>query len=83
MHAGLEKKRGVEEQLTYLRARDTSIPKVEALSGRKNVWDLPEVNLSLSDTEIHSHIVWSQFKGAFFVLKYKVELTSLLCMFPY
>lgn len=44
VHAGLEKKRGVEEQLTYLKARDTSIPKVEALSGRENVWDMPEVH---------------------------------------
>uniref|UniRef100_A0A165YUN8 Calcineurin-like phosphoesterase domain-containing protein n=1 Tax=Daucus carota subsp. sativus TaxID=79200 RepID=A0A165YUN8_DAUCS len=42
VHAGLEKKRGVEEQLRYLKARDTSIPKVEALSGRENVWDMPE-----------------------------------------
>ena len=43
VHAGLEKGKGVKEQLDYLKAKDTRIPKVEALSGRKNVWDIPEV----------------------------------------
>lgn len=43
VHAGLEKSRGVDEQLKFLRARDTSIPKVEDLSGRQNVWNIPEV----------------------------------------
>lgn len=43
MHAGLEKGKGVEEQLKYLKAKDTRIPKVEPLSGRKNVWNIPEV----------------------------------------
>ncbi|KAI3471843.1 hypothetical protein Pfo_028496 [Paulownia fortunei] len=42
VHAGLEKGKGVEEQLNYLKAKDTRIPKVEALSGRKNVWNIPE-----------------------------------------
>ncbi|KAK4481163.1 hypothetical protein RD792_012044 [Penstemon davidsonii] len=42
VHAGLEKGKSVEEQLNYLKAKNTSIPKVEALSGRKNVWDIPE-----------------------------------------
>ncbi|XP_059667476.1 tyrosine-protein phosphatase RLPH2-like [Cornus florida] len=42
VHAGLEKAKGVAEQLKYLKARDTRIPKVEALSGRKSVWDIPE-----------------------------------------
>ncbi|KAL3628335.1 Tyrosine-protein phosphatase rlph2 [Castilleja foliolosa] len=42
VHAGLEKGKGVEEQLSYLKAKDTRIPKVEALSGRKNVWNIPE-----------------------------------------
>ncbi|XAR64647.1 Phosphoprotein phosphatase [Bertholletia excelsa] len=42
VHGGLEKGKGVEEQLRFLKARDTRIPKVEALSGRKNVWDIPE-----------------------------------------
>lgn len=48
VNAQLKKKRGVEEQVAYLRATDTSIPKVEALSGRKNVWDMPEVFLPLA-----------------------------------
>ncbi|KAL2502994.1 Calcineurin-like metallo-phosphoesterase superfamily protein [Forsythia ovata] len=42
VHAGLEKNKGFEEQLKYLKAKDTRIPKVEALSGRKDVWDIPE-----------------------------------------
>lgn len=43
VHAGLEKGVDVKEQLNFLKARDTRIPKVQALSGRKNVWDIPEV----------------------------------------
>lgn len=41
VHAGLEKG-DVNEQLKCLKVRDTRIPKVQALSGRKNVWDIPE-----------------------------------------
>lgn len=43
VHAGLEKGKGVEEQILRLKARDTSIPKVEALNGRRNVWEIPKV----------------------------------------
>ncbi|XP_044474149.1 tyrosine-protein phosphatase RLPH2-like isoform X2 [Mangifera indica] len=42
VHAGLEKDKNVDEQLMFLKARDTGVSKVEALSGRKNVWDIPE-----------------------------------------
>lgn len=42
VHAGLERGKKVEEQLELLKAKDTRVPKVEALSGRKNVWDTPE-----------------------------------------
>ncbi|KAF9597002.1 hypothetical protein IFM89_014716 [Coptis chinensis] len=42
VHAGLEKVKGVEEQLKILKAKDTSIPKVEALSGRASVWEIPK-----------------------------------------
>ncbi|ONK77613.1 uncharacterized protein A4U43_C02F8550 [Asparagus officinalis] len=42
VHAGLEKSKRVDEQLMFLRARDTSIPKVEDLSGRANVWEIPQ-----------------------------------------
>ena len=45
VHAGLEKGKGVEEQLKILKARDTSLPRVEALSGKKNVWDIPKVRV--------------------------------------
>lgn len=48
VHAGLEKGKGVEEQLKYLKAKDTRIPKVEALSGRKTVRDIPEVGYSMA-----------------------------------
>jgi hypothetical protein len=44
VHAGLERDKGVQEQLKYLKAKDTRISKVEALSGRKNVWEIPQVN---------------------------------------
>ncbi|KAI9153021.1 hypothetical protein LWI28_004579 [Acer negundo] len=42
VHAGLEKGKNVEEQLKRLKAKDTGVSKVEALSGRKNVWDIPQ-----------------------------------------
>ncbi|KAF9590183.1 hypothetical protein IFM89_031838 [Coptis chinensis] len=42
VHAGLEKGKGVEEQLKILKAKDTSIPKVEALSGKASVWEIPK-----------------------------------------
>jgi hypothetical protein len=43
VHAGLEKGIDVKEQMKNLKARDTRSPMVQALSGRKNVWDIPEV----------------------------------------
>lgn len=43
VHAGLEKDKDVKQQLEFLKARDTRVPKIEALSGRKNVWNIPEV----------------------------------------
>ncbi|GAV87412.1 Metallophos domain-containing protein [Cephalotus follicularis] len=42
VHAGLEEGKSVEEQLKSLKQRDTRVPKVVALSGRKNVWDMPK-----------------------------------------
>ncbi|CAN6586930.1 unnamed protein product [Malus baccata var. baccata] len=42
VHAGLEKDKDVKQQLAFLKARDTRVPKIEALSGRKNVWDIPK-----------------------------------------
>ncbi|KAG0489012.1 hypothetical protein HPP92_007823 [Vanilla planifolia] len=44
VHAGLEKSKSVDEQLKFLKAKDTSIPKVEDLSGRHNVWEIPQVS---------------------------------------
>lgn len=45
VHAGLEKE-NVDAQLKYLKAKDTSIPKVTALSGRKDVWQMPKVRFN-------------------------------------
>ncbi|XP_004303016.1 PREDICTED: uncharacterized protein LOC101301884 [Fragaria vesca subsp. vesca] len=42
VHAGLEKDKDVKQQLEFLKARDTRIPKIAALSGRKDVWNIPE-----------------------------------------
>ncbi|KAK4343125.1 hypothetical protein RND71_038941 [Anisodus tanguticus] len=42
VHAGLEKSKPVEEQIKTLKAKDTRIPKVEALSGRMDVWKIPQ-----------------------------------------
>ncbi|XP_076899380.1 tyrosine-protein phosphatase RLPH2-like [Bidens hawaiensis] len=42
VHGGLDGKKDVEELIKYLKAKDTRISKVEPLSGRKNVWDIPE-----------------------------------------
>ncbi|XP_010243959.1 PREDICTED: uncharacterized protein LOC104587886 isoform X2 [Nelumbo nucifera] len=39
---GLEKTKGVQEQLKLLRARDTSQPMIVALTGRSNVLDIPQ-----------------------------------------
>ena len=43
VHAGLEKSKKVDAQMEQLRAKDTSQPKVAALSGRQNVWEIPKV----------------------------------------
>ncbi|KAJ0973436.1 hypothetical protein J5N97_021395 [Dioscorea zingiberensis] len=42
VHAGLEKSKNVDVQLQLLRDRDTSVPKVAALSGRHDVWEIPQ-----------------------------------------
>jgi hypothetical protein len=45
VHAGLEITKSVEEQLKVLYNRDVTFPRVEALSGRKNVWEIPIVSI--------------------------------------
>ncbi|KAM6592909.1 hypothetical protein CsatA_000612 [Cannabis sativa] len=47
VHAGLVSNQDVKEQLKFLKAKDTRVPKVDSLSGRKNVWDMPK---ELSET---------------------------------
>lgn len=43
VHAGLDKWKSVNEQLELLRAKDTSFSRVQPLSGRKDVWNMPMV----------------------------------------
>ncbi|KAF7036218.1 hypothetical protein CFC21_046947 [Triticum aestivum] len=42
VHAGLEKSLDLNEQLRVLRTRDTRVPKVQMLSGRQDVWNIPQ-----------------------------------------
>uniref|UniRef100_M8AQJ2 Uncharacterized protein n=1 Tax=Aegilops tauschii TaxID=37682 RepID=M8AQJ2_AEGTA len=42
VHAGLEKSLDLNEQLRVLRTRDTRVPKVQMLSGRQDVWSIPQ-----------------------------------------
>lgn len=49
VHAGLEKEQKVDEQLKLLRAKDTSIPRIQPLTGRKTVWDIPQVKKTSKD----------------------------------
>ncbi|KAK7345385.1 hypothetical protein VNO77_15989 [Canavalia gladiata] len=55
VHAGLEKGKDVKEQLKLLKARDTRVPKVEHLSGRKSVWDIPEGLIASSTILVSGH----------------------------
>ncbi|CAH8339224.1 unnamed protein product [Eruca vesicaria subsp. sativa] len=42
VHAGLDKWKSVNHQLKLLRDKDTSISKIQPLSGRKDVWNMPQ-----------------------------------------
>ncbi|KAJ4970960.1 hypothetical protein NE237_004059 [Protea cynaroides] len=55
VHAGLEKKKGFEQQLKSLKSKDTQVAKVEALSGRKNVWEIPEELTKNSTIVVSGH----------------------------
>ncbi|XP_075509188.1 tyrosine-protein phosphatase RLPH2-like [Primulina tabacum] len=55
VHAGLEKGKRVVEQINHLKSKDTRIPKVEALSGRKNVWNIPEELTRIPTIVISGH----------------------------
>jgi len=61
VHAGLEKGVDVKEQMKNLKARDTRSPMVQALSGRKNVWDIPEVIGLLLTSILMQHIFFWTF----------------------
>ncbi|KAK1562961.1 hypothetical protein Q3G72_020131 [Acer saccharum] len=54
VHAGLEKGKNVEEQLKRLKAKDTRVSKVEALSGRKNeLTEKPTIIVSGHHGKLH------------------------------
>ncbi|XP_062185954.1 tyrosine-protein phosphatase RLPH2-like [Phragmites australis] len=53
VHAGLERSMDLNEQLRVLRTKDTRVPKVQMLSGRQDVWDIPK-DLSGKQTVIVS-----------------------------
>lgn len=55
VHGGLENLKGVQEQLNTLKTKDTRIPKVEALSGRKSVWYMPEELSETSTIVVSGH----------------------------
>ncbi|XP_074276911.1 tyrosine-protein phosphatase RLPH2-like [Silene latifolia] len=55
VHGGLQQGKPVNEQLKLLKARDTSISKVECLSGRKTVWDMPEELKASSTIVVSGH----------------------------
>ncbi|KAL5545907.1 hypothetical protein UlMin_005594 [Ulmus minor] len=55
VHAGLERDKDVEEQLKLLKNKDTRVPKVEPLSGRKNVWDIPKELSETSTIVVSGH----------------------------
>ncbi|GJV81585.1 calcineurin-like metallo-phosphoesterase superfamily protein [Tanacetum coccineum] len=68
VHGGLERGKDVEEQIKYLKAKDTKIPKVEPLSGRKSVWDIPESRISIGKLTIEEILKYLRLDG--------VELTK-------
>ena len=43
VHAGLESKL-VDNQIQILQSKDTNLPRIEPLAGRKNVWNTPPVS---------------------------------------
>ncbi|KAK9733770.1 hypothetical protein RND81_04G091000 [Saponaria officinalis] len=55
VHGGLQQDKPVNEQLNVLKARDTSISKVECLSGRKTIWDMPEELKGTSTVVVSGH----------------------------
>ncbi|WOL15512.1 hypothetical protein Cni_G24293 [Canna indica] len=55
VHAGLQKLKAVEEQLKLLKSRDTSLPKVDQLSGRQDVWQIPEEISGKSTIVVSGH----------------------------
>nr|XP_043632074.1 tyrosine-protein phosphatase RLPH2-like [Erigeron canadensis] len=55
VHGGLVRGEDVGEQIKYLKAKDTRIPKVEPLSGRKSVWDIPEELSKTSTIVVSGH----------------------------
>ncbi|XP_042459899.1 tyrosine-protein phosphatase RLPH2-like [Zingiber officinale] len=68
VHAGLLKTKPVEEQLKLLRARDTRIPKVLQLSGRHDVWEIPEEISEKSILVVSGHHAKIHIEGTRFIV---------------
>eukprot|EP00252_Welwitschia_mirabilis_P017571 TRINITY_DN38915_c0_g1_i1.p1 TRINITY_DN38915_c0_g1~~TRINITY_DN38915_c0_g1_i1.p1 ORF type:complete len:318 (-),score=34.37 TRINITY_DN38915_c0_g1_i1:304-1227(-) len=55
VHAGLEKTKSVKEQLELLMNRDVTLPRIEPLSGRRNVWEIPSELLETNTLLVSGH----------------------------
>eukprot|EP00899_Mesostigma_viride_P017959 jgi/Mesvir1/26164/Mv06863-RA.1 len=57
VHAGLEDNGGqsVEEQLSMLRRRDVTLRRIEAISGRANVWSVPRELVGTNTLMVSGH----------------------------
>ncbi|KAA0053813.1 uncharacterized protein E6C27_scaffold135G001990 [Cucumis melo var. makuwa] len=62
VHAGLEEGKDIEEQLKFLKAKETKFPKIMGLSGRKNVWNIPK-ELSENNNDEKGTVVVSGHHG--------------------
>lgn len=54
IHAGIEKDKKLEPQLEILRKRDVTSYRLEALSGRKNVWEMHPVESPLQNQNLNN-----------------------------
>lgn len=56
VHAGLESK-AVDNQMQMLKTKDSKLPRIEPLAGRKNVWNTPPVRETNTYTLICSYLL--------------------------
>uniref|UniRef100_A0ACD5UB36 Uncharacterized protein n=1 Tax=Avena sativa TaxID=4498 RepID=A0ACD5UB36_AVESA len=68
VHAGLEKSMDLNEQLRVLRTRDTKVPKVQMLSGRQDVWNIPQDLVGKQTIVVSGHHAKLHMDGLRFVI---------------